>query len=129
MLGLSAFYQPLAKAVVIVAAASIDSLLLARSTKENRRALLGNRGGRHSPVPDVARRANRIPIDRSKNLLELEGISKRFGDIPVLEDVSLKIARGEVHALIGENGAGKSTLIKIITGVYPKDSGIIRLNG
>ncbi|MBE2237000.1 MAG: ATP-binding cassette domain-containing protein, partial [Caldilineaceae bacterium] len=50
-------------------------------------------------------------------------ISKRFDATQALEDVSLTLYPGEVHALIGENGAGKSTLIKIMTGVHRPDAG------
>ncbi len=56
-------------------------------------------------------------------------IAKRFGATQALEDVSLELFPGEVHALLGENGAGKSTLIKIITGVYQPDRGEIELDG
>ena len=61
-------------------------------------------------------------------LLRAEGIDKSFFGTPVLKNVNLEIKRGEVHALMGENGAGKSTLIKILTGVYPKDAGIVYYN-
>jgi len=61
--------------------------------------------------------------------LEMRGISKAFGAIPVLVDVNLSVAPGEVHALIGENGAGKSTLMKILAGVYRPDAGEILIDG
>jgi len=61
--------------------------------------------------------------------LEMTGISKSFGVVSVLKDVNLKVKPGEIHALLGENGAGKSTLIKILSGVHPKDSGKVILNG
>ncbi|QRM90271.1 ATP-binding cassette domain-containing protein [Lacinutrix sp. WUR7] len=61
--------------------------------------------------------------------LEMTGISKSFGVVSVLKDVNLKVKPGEIHALLGENGAGKSTLIKILSGVYQKDSGKVILNG
>ena len=62
-------------------------------------------------------------------LLKCEGICKQFSGVPVLKNVNLEIAKGEVHALMGENGAGKSTIIKIITGVYSKDLGEIYMDG
>ena len=62
-------------------------------------------------------------------LLKCEGICKQFSGVPVLKNVNLEIAKGEVHALMGENGAGKSTIIKIITGVYSKDLGDIYMDG
>lgn len=59
----------------------------------------------------------------------MEGISKSFGTVPVLDGVSLRLLPGEVHVLAGENGAGKSTLIKIASGAYRDYSGEIRLEG
>ncbi|MBC2851760.1 sugar ABC transporter ATP-binding protein [Cetobacterium sp. 8H] len=60
--------------------------------------------------------------------VEMRGIKKAFGNVKVLKDVRLEILDGEIHALMGENGAGKSTLIKVLTGVYTKDSGEILID-
>jgi ABC-type sugar transport system ATPase subunit len=62
-------------------------------------------------------------------LLSMEHISKSFPGVHALEDVTLQVRAGEVHALVGENGAGKSTLMKILTGALPKDSGSLELDG
>jgi D-xylose transport system ATP-binding protein len=62
-------------------------------------------------------------------LLELHGISKRFGAVQALTDVEFSVFPGEVVALVGDNGAGKSTLIKIISGIYRADGGTIRWQG
>ncbi|HCL03615.1 MAG TPA: D-xylose ABC transporter ATP-binding protein, partial [Lachnoclostridium phytofermentans] len=59
----------------------------------------------------------------------MKGINKAFSGVPALNDARLELCTGEVHALMGENGAGKSTLMKILTGIYSKDSGAILYDG
>jgi D-xylose transport system ATP-binding protein len=56
-------------------------------------------------------------------LLELRGVNKSFGVVHVLHDVDFAVYPGQVTALVGDNGAGKSTLVKIIAGLYGRDSG------
>jgi simple sugar transport system ATP-binding protein len=62
-------------------------------------------------------------------VLELSHVSKSFGGIQVLDDVSFRLSAGEVVGLVGDNGAGKSTLIKIVTGAHRPDTGTIRFRG
>lgn len=64
-------------------------------------------------------------------ILQIENVTKKFPGVTALENVSIELYQGEVHAICGENGAGKSTLIKIICGIHPSDSyeGTVRLNG
>ncbi|MCC6315332.1 MAG: sugar ABC transporter ATP-binding protein, partial [Thermomicrobiales bacterium] len=62
-------------------------------------------------------------------LLVMEGIVKTFPGVLALDGASLRVARGEVHALVGQNGAGKSTLMKILNGAYRRDRGTIRFDG
>jgi rhamnose transport system ATP-binding protein len=66
---------------------------------------------------------------QERPVLEMDHVSKAFGATQALDDVSLALQRGEIHALLGENGAGKSTLIKIFTGIQQPDSGEIRVDG
>jgi D-xylose transport system ATP-binding protein len=62
-------------------------------------------------------------------ILQMKGISKRFGAVQALSDVDFEVYAGEVLGLVGDNGAGKSTLIKCISGIYPIDSGEIYFEG
>jgi ABC-type sugar transport system ATPase subunit len=65
----------------------------------------------------------------SAPVVEAVGVSKRFGAVQALTDVSLAFQPGEIHGLVGENGAGKSTLTKIVGGAQPPDAGEIRIDG
>ncbi len=68
-------------------------------------------------------------VEPSPYVLEMQGIGKSFGPIKALEDVTLRVRQGTVHALVGENGAGKSTLMKILSGVLQPDTGTIVRDG
>src|SRR3712207_3148183 len=75
-----------------------------------------------SPYDEVG---DRVPTQ----LLAVRGISKSFPGVQALKDVQFELNRGEVLALVGENGAGKSSLMKILSGIYTKDSGTVLLEG
>src|SRR5690625_918964 len=59
----------------------------------------------------------------------MTGIDKSFSGNQVLTNVDIEIKHGEIHALMGENGAGKSTLVKVLTGIHPRDNGVVKLDG
>ena len=71
----------------------------------------------------MAEATTRIPV------LEMRGISKRFGAVQALTSVDFSVYAGEVVGLVGDNGAGKSTLTKCISGIYPIDTGEIYFEG
>lgn len=68
-------------------------------------------------------------MDPTPALLEIRGLAKSFPGVKALDRVDFTLRAGEIHALLGENGAGKSTLIKVMTGVYRRDGGEVRLDG
>jgi D-xylose transport system ATP-binding protein len=85
-------------------------------------------GGGEQVSPPLETREEHVVAQRAP-LLELRGISKRFGAVQALTDVRFDVRPGEVVALVGDNGAGKSTLIKVISGIFPPDSGTILWEG
>jgi len=66
---------------------------------------------------------------QSEPLVEMTGIAKSFAGVQALDGASLRIGRGEVHAVIGQNGAGKSTLVRILTGAHRRDAGTVVFDG
>ena len=63
------------------------------------------------------------------NVLEIQNVTKRFGNLVAVRDVSLNVAKGELCAIIGPNGAGKTTFFNLISGFFPPTSGAIRFDG
>jgi branched-chain amino acid transport system ATP-binding protein len=70
-----------------------------------------------------------MPKGLSGTVLEVSGVSKSFGGIRAVNNASLAVGAGEIHALIGPNGAGKTTLFNLVSGLFPTDKGTIKLNG
>lgn len=68
-------------------------------------------------------------MDKSKVVIEMKDIVKKFGDFTANDHINLKVHKGEVHAILGENGAGKSTLMNVLCGLYKPTSGKILING
>jgi ABC-type sugar transport system ATPase subunit len=62
-------------------------------------------------------------------MLEVQGVSKRYGETVALAEASIAFRPGTIHTILGENGSGKSTLVKIVAGVFPPDHGIVRVGG
>jgi branched-chain amino acid transport system ATP-binding protein len=65
----------------------------------------------------------------SSAVLEVQGVTKRFGGLSALNDLSFQVVEGEIVSVIGPNGAGKSTVFNVITGLYPPDEGDVRFRG
>ena len=70
-----------------------------------------------------------MPTSVTRNLIEMEGIHKRFGRVVALNGVNLRVRENEVMGLLGDNGSGKSTLVKTLVGVHQPDEGTIRIRG
>ena len=70
-----------------------------------------------------------LPKGLDGTVLDVRGVSKTFGGIRAVTNASLQVGAGEIHALIGPNGAGKTTLFNLVSGLFPTDSGTIKLNG
>lgn len=79
-------------------------------------------------TPTAVRERDAVPAARAP-LLCATGLSKRYGAVQALDDVSLTLASGEIHALVGENGSGKSTLVGIVSGTVARDAGDLSITG
>ncbi|CAL9600653.1 ATP-binding cassette domain-containing protein [Streptomyces sp. enrichment culture] len=75
------------------------------------------------------RKNEALPLREDLPLVELSGVSKFYGNIKALEDISLTVHPGRITCVLGDNGAGKSTLIKIVSGLHQHDAGTFRIQG
>jgi ABC-type branched-subunit amino acid transport system ATPase component/ABC-type branched-subunit amino acid transport system permease subunit len=84
-----------------------------------------------APPAELRRLAPRdgVPTSSSGPLLDVEGVTRRFGGVAALTHVDMAIERGTIHAVIGPNGSGKTTLINVVTGIYRSDDGAVRFAG
>jgi ABC-type branched-subunit amino acid transport system ATPase component len=80
-------------------------------------------------APELSRPAVRAPVAGNGEVLRVDGLTKRFGGVAALSDVSVVVERGTVHALIGPNGSGKTTFINVVTGIYEPTAGRVELDG
>ncbi|NDO37672.1 sugar ABC transporter ATP-binding protein [Anaerotruncus colihominis] len=106
-----------------------NRIVAAKAQKSALRHAAGQSGGAELQRGKKTRGLDEILAANEQDVLELRHIVKVFPGVRALDDVSLTIKRGTIHALCGENGAGKSTLMKILSGVYTKDEGEILING
>ncbi|HHY46420.1 MAG TPA: ATP-binding cassette domain-containing protein [Firmicutes bacterium] len=123
------FWQYVVKGIMILAAVLIDQFsrsLEARSRSPREARVRSQVLSPAAPAPRAVGGASNAGGART---LVMEGISKAFPGVQALNNVNFDVHGGEVHAMVGENGAGKSTLIKILGGVYQKDSGRILIDG
>src|SRR5579884_2507056 len=82
-----------------------------------------------APTKPTAEATEKAARTDATPLLEARGVSKYFGSVNALQDITLKVNAGEVTCVLGDNGAGKSTLIKILSGVHAPDTGELLLEG
>lgn len=129
MLDLSPFVNYMVQGSLILLAVLGNRVVSAKAQKSVLRHAAGHSGGAEPQTGKKARGLDEILAANAQDVLELRHIVKVFPGVRALDDVSLTIKRGTIHALCGENGAGKSTLMKILSGVYTKDEGEILING
>lgn len=74
-------------------------------------------------------RPDAVDLDAADLAVQVDGVTKTFGTVRALDDVSFTVRRGTIHAIVGENGSGKSTLTKVIAGAHELDAGTVTLDG
>lgn len=114
VLGFDYATQAVVQAVIVLAGVAVPNFLSGNAVSGKGRVVPG-----HSPAA----------VDAANSLLTLRGVSKSFGPVVALSDVSLSVEPGRVHAIVGENGAGKSTMINVMAGVFAPSGGDVFLDG
>ena len=136
LLNVGPYYSDLAVGAVLIAAAASDAMYVRtggaaghrRAGRAGRRAA----GPKGRPVATGTRWQVSADVQgphHGDGVLELHGVTKRFGPVTAVRDVSLRVNRGEVCGLIGDNGAGKSTLVNLMSGTLSPDVGRLVLDG
>ena len=109
-------------------ASSRGALILAPPFPGRDRKIIPGRAGAGG-ASGRPRRPRIACVTMSQPVVALRGITRRFGSLLANDDVSLEIAPGEIHALVGENGAGKTTLMRVLYGLLAPDAGRIEVDG
>ena len=115
--------------VVVAISASFSSWKPASAARSTISALAYLSGAEASLAPDSFFRKLDDPMTAATPVLRFSGISKSFPGAKASSEVSLELYAGQVKALVGENGAGKSTIVKVLTGIYQPDAGVIEVDG
>jgi ribose transport system ATP-binding protein len=122
MMDVSPYFQYVVKGIVILVAVLADQVgTYKRKIKVDNAAVIKST---HTETKSWQSAMDSIRTGKQK-MLQFKNIHKSFPGVKALDDVSFAVKCGSVHALVGENGAGKSTLMKVLSGVYQKDAGVI----
>lgn len=129
--GLNNYWQQLAQGLLLLTALAADQIASAyrqRSRGGTERSVTDD-GASSSEQPSAPALGTARPASESRPMLQATGLTKSYGPVMAVRDISLTAHAGQVTCLLGDNGAGKSTLIKMLSGVISPDSGTIALGG